>query len=96
MVDRIEEARRRVTTASDVTDDRTIRDQLQSVDAGLDGIEDVPDGRQRGERLEEIESKLTGLGDEASDDAVVEHLEDARDHIDAYRRDRAQNWETEQ
>lgn len=92
MVDRIEEARKSVATASDVTDDRAIQEQLQSVDVGLDEVEEVPDDEQRGERLEEIEAKITGLGDEATDGAVVEHLEDARDYIDAYRRDRAQDW----
>lgn len=93
MVNRIEEARRSIDDASDETDHRMVREQLRSLSEGLREIEEDEDRQLEGERLEEIEDKLTGLGDEAVEDGeVMDRLEEARDHIDAYRRDRAQNW----
>jgi hypothetical protein len=64
-----------------------------SAEPGDELIVRLEDDELRGERLEEIEDKLTGLGDEAvEDDGVMDRLAEARDQLDAYRRDRAQNW----
>lgn len=92
MVDRIEEARRLVATASDDADDATVREQLHSIDRGLEAVSDEPDDAEKGDRLEEVEAKLVGLGDEVDDERVLDRIEDARDHLDAYRRDRARDW----
>jgi len=95
MVDRIEAARRRIDEASDETDHEHLREQLRSLSEGLREIEDDEDPQLRGDRLEEVESKLVGLGDETDDETrevVLDRLEMARDHLDAYRRDKAQDW----
>lgn len=91
MVDRISNARRAVAEASDAVDDATIREQLHSIDEGLAAVENEPDDAEKGDRLEAVESKLVGLGDETEDEAT-ERIEAARDLLDAYRRDRAQDW----
>ena len=92
MVDRIEEARRLVDTASEDTEDATVREQLHSIDEGLAVVADEPDDAVKGDRLEEVEAKLVGLGDEVDDDHVLHLIENARNHVDAFRRDKAQNW----
>lgn len=92
MVDRIAEARRAVDAASEAVDERTIREQLQSVDRGLAAVDEGPTDDQEGERLEEVEAKLAGLGDEV-DGAVADRIGDARDQIDAFRRERTREWE---
>lgn len=93
MVNRIEAARRSIDAASDETDDRMVRENLRTLSEGLLTVEEDEDRALQGERLEEIEDKLTSLADEAADDAaVLDRLREARDHLDAYRRDRAQNW----
>ncbi|SFS10836.1 hypothetical protein SAMN05216559_3817 [Halomicrobium zhouii] len=93
MVDRIAEARKLVEEASDVTDDATVQEQLHSIDEGFAVLADEPDDAVKGDRLEEVEAKLVGLGDELDDEDRVHHLiENARDHVDAFRREKAQNW----
>lgn len=92
MVDRIQEARRLVADASEDADDSTVHEQLNSVDEGLRVLADEPGDEVKGDRLEEVEAKLVGLGDHVDDDAVLDRIEDARDHIDAYRRDVTQDW----
>jgi hypothetical protein len=94
MVDRIAEARRLVDEASDVTDDATVQEQLRSIDEGLGVLAEEPDDAVKGDRLEEVEAKLVGLGNELDDDdGRVHHLfENARNHVDAFRREKAQNW----
>lgn len=92
MVDRITEARRLVAAASDETEDATVREQLHSIDNGLAVVADEPDDAIKGDRLEEVEAKLVGLGDETDEEAVLRRIENARDHIDAFRRDEAQDW----
>lgn len=94
MVDRIAAARRDVATASDETDDATVREQLHSVDEALATVSDGPDDATEGERLEAIEAKLVGLGDEVTEESVHRRIESARDHVDAFRRDEAPDWET--
>lgn len=94
MVDRIAAARRLVATASDETDDATVREQLHSVDEGLAAVSERADDATEGERLEEVEAKLVGLGDEVDEEDVHQRVQDARDHLDAFRREEAQNWET--
>lgn len=92
MVDRIEQAASIVDDASELTDDSTIREQLDSVVSGLNAVAEEPDDAVKGDRLEEVEAKIVGLGDEAEDERVEAALQDARDHVDAFRRDRAQDW----
>lgn len=92
MVDRLSEARRLVDRASDETDDETVCEQLRSIREGLAVIEDgVDDPAERGDRLEEVESKLVALANE-TDGPEVDRIAEVRDLVDAYRRDRAQNW----
>ena len=92
MVDRIEEARSLVADASEDADDRTVHEQLNSIDEGLQVLEDEPGDAVKGDRLEAVEEKLVDLGEYVDDEGVLNRIEDARDHIDAYRRDDAQNW----
>jgi hypothetical protein len=92
MVDRIEEARRLVATASEDVDDATVREQLHSIDEGLAVVNEERDDAVKGDRLEEVAAKLVGLGDEVGDDHVLHLIENARNHVDTFRRDKAQNW----
>lgn len=93
MVNRIEAARHSIDAASDETEHRMVREQLRSLSEGLREVEADEERDLQADRLEEIEDKLTSLGDEAADDSdVMERLEEARDHLDAYRRDKAQSW----
>lgn len=92
MVDRIREARRLVDGASEETDDETVREQLRSISEGLATLEeDHGDPAQQGERLEQVESKLVTLANE-TEGAEIEQIARVRDLVDAYRRDRAQDW----
>ena len=92
MVDRIERARRAVDAAADETDDATVREQLRSIDEGLAAIGEEPDDAEKGHRLEAVEAKLVGLGDEVDNVPVHRRIEDARDQVDAYRREDAPDW----
>lgn len=92
MVDRIAKARTFVDEAGDVTDDATVQEQLHSIDEGLGVLADEPDDAVKGDRLEAVEAKLVGLGDELDDDRVLHLIENARDHVDAFRREKAQDW----
>lgn len=95
MVDRIEAARREIDAASDETDHEYLREQLRSLSEGLREVENDDDPQLQGDRLEQVEAKLTGLADDTEDapsEGVLERLETARDEIDAYRRDKAQDW----
>lgn len=94
MTDHITSARRAVRSAAESVDRSHVREQLESIDQSLESLsgDEAPDEDDvEGDRLEEIEDKLTGLGDEV-DERTIEYLERARDHIDAYRRQYAQNW----
>ena len=92
MVDRIEEARRLVAEASEDASERDIHEQLDSIDEGLAVLADEPDDAVKGDRLEEVEAKLVGLGNEVDDEHVHHLIENARNHVDAFRRDEAQDW----
>lgn len=92
MVDRIREARRIVSEAADETEQATVREQLHSIERGLAAVAEEPDDGEKGDRLEEIEATIVGLDDETEPDAIRDELADVRDLIDAYRRDRAQDW----
>lgn len=90
-------AREAVQSAAEIAEDSTVHEQLNSIDRGLDRVtgdgEDAPaDDFEEGDRLEQLEAKLVGLGEETEDDVVLDHVETARDHIDAFRRDEAQDW----
>ena len=56
-------------------------------DAAVKTEGDVP----RGDHLQEVESKLAGLGDETEGEART-LVQDARDHLDAYRRQYTRDW----
>lgn len=92
MVNRIEEARRLVDAAATESDEAAVREQLQSVSVGLATVDEEPADATQGDRFEELEAKLVGLGDEVADEAVRRRVQNARDHIDAYRRSDAQDW----
>lgn len=92
MVDHIRSAREAIDEAVDVTGDAVIREQLQTIEDGLAVLQREEADERQGDRLEEVESKLVGLGDETDDDVTADRLETARDHIDAYRREFAQDW----
>jgi hypothetical protein len=89
-------AREAVEAASETTDDATVREQLVSIDAALETIADdaPPDPSTEGDRLGEIERQLVDLGDE-TDGATHRHVETARDHLDAFRRTYAPDWESD-
>lgn len=94
MSDHIDSARRAVRSAAESTEKSHVREQLESIDQGLEALSgtDAPEeSAVQGDRLEEIESKLVGL-DETVDDRTTAHLESARDHLDAYRREFARDW----
>lgn len=95
MEDRLASARDAVEKASELTDDSNVREQLDSIERGLDSLsgEAAPDDdAEEGDRLEEVERQLVELGDE-TDDLAAEHVQTARDRIDEFRRDRARDWE---
>lgn len=50
------------------------------------------DDSQLGERIEQVERQLAELGDDA-EGRTAEHIANARDHLDAFRRARARDWE---
>lgn len=88
-------AREAVQSAADIADDSTVHEQLESIDSGLEALssEDAPgDATEQGDRLEQLEAKITGLADE-TDGETLAYLETARDHVDAYRREYAPDWE---
>ncbi len=88
-------AREAVQSAADIAGDSTVHEQLESIDRGLDALsgEDAPDDDvDQGDRLEQLEAKIAGLADE-TDGETLAHLETARDHVDAYRREYAPDWE---
>lgn len=91
-------AREAVQSAAELAADSTVHEQLNSVDRGLaqvsDGGASAPDDDvAQGDRLQELEETLVGLGEEAESDLVLDHVETARDHVDAYRREDAPDWE---
>lgn len=90
-------AREAVQSAAEIAEDSTVHEQLNSIDRGLDqvtggGESEPADDFEQGDRLQQLEEKLVELGEETDDDVVLDHVETARDHIDAFRRDEAQNW----
>jgi len=88
-------ARDAVQAASELTDDSTVHEQLTSIDRGLEtlsGPDAPPEADTEGDRLEEIERQLVQLGDDA-DGLALEHIETARDQVDAFRREYAPEWE---
>ena len=94
MDDRIERARSLVRRASDLTDKSDVREQLRSIDIGIEDLEaadeDVgPD--VEGDRLEEVEMQLAKLMDDVEGPAES-HIKSARDLLDAYRQGRTRDW----
>lgn len=88
-------ARDAVRSASELTDDAAVHEQLDSIDAAIETLasdERPADDAVTGDRLEEVERQLVELGEDA-DGAVLRRVETARDHLDAFRRTSAQDWE---
>lgn len=88
-------ARDAVQSASELTDDAHVREQLNSIDQGLatlTGADAPTEYETEGDRLEEIERQLVQLGDDA-EGLTLEHIQTARDHVDAFRREYAPEWE---
>jgi len=95
MQPRLRRARESVRSAIELTDDSTIHDQLQSIDDALEGLsgpETLDDDAEEGDRLEAVERQLVELGNDA-DGLAGEHIETARDNLDAFRRTSARDWE---
>lgn len=87
MVTPLIRARTDLERASD-TADHTLREQLRSIDEGLEEIvggDKTRDEPPHGDRLVELERKLEGLAEE-TDGETREAIETARRRIDAYRR----------
>lgn len=97
MVDRIEQARLLAAQASDLTDNADVHEQLNSITLGLERIQEddaAADGDEpddEGDRLQTVEEKLAGLTDKTEGEAR-ERIEEARNHIDSYRRDNTRDW----
>lgn len=86
MVTPLIRARTDLERASDSADS-TVREQLRSIDEGLEEIvggEKTRDEPPHGDRLAELEKKLDGLVDEA-DGETREAIEAALGRIDDYR-----------
>lgn len=95
MQPRLRQAREAVESASQLTDDATVHEQLNSIDRALgdlSGKEALDDSTEEGDRLEDIERQLVELGNGA-DGLAKQHIETARDHLDEFRRVRAPDWE---
>lgn len=99
MAEELSEAREAIQRASEVADDATVREQLDSIDEGLMEMTEHPgDGPAKtagdvphGENLEEVEEKIVDLASRTGE-PTRSHLEDARDGIDAYRRTFTRDW----
>lgn len=86
-----------VRSASELTDDATIHEQLSSIDEGLatlTGADAPEDVVTEGDRLEEVERQFVQIGND-TEGVVEEHLQVAPDHIDAFRREYAPEWDGE-
>jgi hypothetical protein len=95
MMSRLAIARDAVQSASERTDDATVREPLHSIDralAGLSGEETLDDDVEEGDRLEELEHRLVKLGDHTGG-TVQRQLVVARDNLDRFRQERAPDWE---
>lgn len=101
MPEHLDSARHAVQRASEETDDPTVREQLRSIDEGLkemthhsettdDGVSTSGEDPHGGE-LESVEERLVDLSD-ATDGAARTHVQEARDAIDAYRREFVRDW----
>ena len=79
----IDEGLREMTHAADEegTDDAAAGDEPVSTEG------DVP----RGDELQQVEAKLAGLGDEV-EGRTRRLIQDARDHLDGYRREVTRDW----
>lgn len=96
MIPSLARARDAVDSARTLTDDSTAEEQLASIReaiATLDDEDELADA-EKGDRLEEIERQLVELGDDL-DGTALDHVERARDRIDAYRREFAPDWDTD-
>lgn len=90
---RLAEARDELNAARESTDDATAEEQLASIREALKTLdEDSVEEGAMGDRLEEMERQLTTLGNDL-ENLPTSHLQAARDHLDAYRREAAPEWE---
>ncbi|WP_436928003.1 DUF7553 family protein [Halosimplex amylolyticum] len=92
---RLAAARDAIDSAREITDDATAEEQLASIREALETLDEDPvDEAAMGDRLEEMERQFTTLGEDLAE-LPTSHLETARDHLDAYRRERAPEWEAD-
>ena len=71
--------------ASDVADGE-IQRHINSIDEGLMELvegDKMTDAEADPDRVAELEEKLAGLSAETDDQAIVSHIENALDHLDA-------------
>lgn len=94
--EQLKAARQAVQQASDTADDRDVREQLASIDEGLEELSgddktQESDPSEEGDRLQKLEETLAGLLDE-TDGATEEEIQEARDAIDTFRQEHSQDW----
>lgn len=78
-------AREELQRANDAADGETQR-HLNSIDEGLMELAEgdkMTDAEADPDRVAELEEKLAGLSAETDDQAIVSHIENALDHLDA-------------
>ena len=81
----VDAAREELQRASDAADGEVQR-HINSIDEGLMELAEgdkITDAEADPDRLAELEEKLAGLSAETDDQAIVSHIENALDHLDA-------------
>jgi len=90
MTDHLQRTRAEIDRATEHVDGE-VQDNLQSIDEGLqkltaDGDTGAKFAADEAERFEHVEEKLRGLMDQ-TDGTAERALQDARDELDAFRRE---------
>jgi hypothetical protein len=81
----VDAAREELQRASD-TADGEVQHHVNSIDEGLMELAEgdkITEAEADPDRVAELEEKLAGLSAETNDQAVVSHIENALDHLDA-------------
>jgi hypothetical protein len=81
----VDAAREELQRANDAADGEVQR-HINSIDEGLMELAEgnkITEAEADPDRMAELEEKLAGLSAEADDQAIVTHIENALDHLDA-------------
>ena len=81
----VDAAREELQRANDAADGE-IQRHINSIDEGLMELAEgdkMTDAEADPDRVTELEEKLAGLSAETDDQAIVSHIENALDHLDA-------------